>query len=473
MRSLSWKLAGTLLLIVAVAVGLMAYLVNLNTRREFQQYVVQGAAMHAQGVAEGLASFYAQNGGWSGVQQLLSSLLVVSGDRLIVADQRGVVVGDTDGAVLGQSVSRLGLSGFGAAIEVSGQDVGSYYLLTSSSGMGGMMGGGGMMGNGNGRGQGGQPVSTNLATGESQFLANTNRALWIAGLSAAALAIVAGWLLTRYLLRPVTELRKGAAQISRGNLDHRAKVLSNDELGDLTRSFNSMADSLAVSEAQRRRMTADIAHELRTPLTIIEGTVDGMLDGVFPADAQHLAPIKEQTAMLTRLIGDLRDVSLAESGQLKLEMAPENVADLARRTVEQTLPGATQRGLRLTFAAEDNVPPINLDRMRMEQVVGNLLTNALRHTPSGGAVSVSVKRSGQGVLIAVADTGEGIAPEHLPHIFERFYRASDARARSDGGTGLGLAIVKHLVQAHGGRVWAESTPGQGSTFFVQLPATAG
>jgi len=462
MRSLSWKLAGALLLIVVVAVGLMAYLVNLNTRREFQQYVIQGSAMHAQGVAAGLSAFYAQNGNWSGVQQYLPSLLSIMDDRLIVADEDDMVVGDTDGAVLGQKTGTLGLDGFGTTIEVSGQDVGSFYLLTSSSGtMGGMMGGG------NGRGQGGRALSANLATGESQFLANTNRALWIAGLAAGALAIVAGWLLTRYLLRPVRELNKGAAQISRGNLDHRVKVLSNDELGELSQSFNHMADSLTASEAQRRRMTADIAHELRTPLTIIEGTVDGMLDGVFPADAQHLTPIKEQTALLTRLISDLRDVSLAESGQLKLEMTPENIAELVRRKVEQTRPAAAH--VRLNLVVEDGVPPVSIDRMRIEQVVANLLTNALRHTPSGGLVSVSVRRSGQGAIIEVGDTGEGIAPEHLPHIFERFYRASDSRARSDGGTGLGLAIVKHLVQAHGGRVWAESTPGKGSTFFVQLP----
>jgi signal transduction histidine kinase len=196
-----------------------------------------------------------------------------------------------------------------------------------------------------------------------------------------------------------------------------------------------------------------------------------MLDGVFPCDRERLASVKEQTAMLTRLIGDLRDLSLAESGQLKLELTREDLVDLVRRKIAQFEAAATEHGLELKLDPGGPVPKLEIDRVRMEQVVVNLLANAIRHTPRGGRITVSiVPAEPGGAVISVADTGGGIAPEHLPHIFERFYRVSDSRARSEGGTGLGLAIVKHLVQAHGGRVRAESAPGKGSTFFVQLPA---
>jgi signal transduction histidine kinase len=327
----------------------------------------------------------------------------------------------------------------------------------------GMMGGrgmAGMMGN-----------SANSPAAQAEFLSTVSRSLWIAGLAAVAVAAIAGVLLTRQITRPIRALTAGARQISKGNLDHRVVSSSGDEVGELVQSFNSMAAALEQSEQSRRRMTADIAHELRTPLTIIEGTVDAMLDGVFPCDRERLASVKEQTAMLTRLIGDLRDLSLAESGQLKLELTREDLVDLVRRKIAQFEAAATEHGLELKLDPGGPVPKLEIDRVRMEQVVVNLLANAIRHTPRGGRITVSiVPAEPGGAVISVADTGGGIAPEHLPHIFERFYRVSDSRARSEGGTGLGLAIVKHLVQAHGGRVRAESAPGKGSTFFVQLPA---
>jgi two-component system OmpR family sensor kinase/two-component system sensor histidine kinase BaeS len=328
------------------------------------------------------------------------------------------------------------------------------YVSGMMGNMGGMMGGPG----------------PNSPAAQAEFLSTVNRSLWIAGLAAVAVALVAGILLTRQIVRPIRALTAGARQISAGNLAYRVEAKSNDEVGELVQSFNTMAANLSQSEQVKRRMTADIAHELRTPLAVIEGTVDGMLDGVFPCDRERLFSVKEQTALLTRLIGDLRDLTLAEAGQLKLQLAEEDVVELMRRSRAQLAAEATERGLELRLDAPEEVLPVMVDRVRLEQIVSNLVTNAIRHTPRGGAIAISVKRaSGRGVLIAVSDTGEGISAEHLPHVFERFYRVSDARARSDGGTGLGLAIVKSLVQAHGGKVWAESQPGRGSTFFVELP----
>ena len=465
MRSLSWKLAGALLLIVIVSVGLMAYLTNQNTTREFREYIIQGNVMHASGVGNSLAGFYSRQGNWNGVQTVLPSLLMINGDRLIVADTSGIIVGDTDGNEMGNTISRLGLSGYGTPVTVSGQEVGTFYFLSGATGMmGGMMG---MMG--------GLTVQAGTNTAEANFLSRVNRSLWITGLAAAAVALLAGLFLTRQITRPVRALIRGSREISRGNLAYRVKGESGDEVGELVRSFNTMTANLAASEQLRRRMTADIAHELRTPLTIVEGTVDGMLDGVFAPDRERLTTIKEETALLTRLISDLRDLSLAEAGQLKLELAPDDIAKLLRDKLDQIEPTAQDKGVLLKLEGEDNLPLIEIDHMRIEQVIANLLTNAIHHTPPGGSITVSARAATpsvdnqRGVLISVADTGEGINAEHLPHIFERFYRVSDSRARSEGGTGLGLAIVKHLVLAHHGRVWAESEPGKGSRFSVFLP----
>ncbi|MBI4285797.1 MAG: HAMP domain-containing protein [Chloroflexi bacterium] len=476
MRSLSWKLGGALLLIVVVSVGLMAYLTNRSTAREFRQYVMQGNIIHAQLAAESLGEYYAQGQSWQGVQGILPQFLMMGGERLVVVDSSGVVVGDTGRVWLGETEARLGLSG-GEPVIVSGREVGRVYVLApSTDGMMGMMSGGMM-----GRGMMGNGSPTVVTTAEEQFFSRVNRSLWVAGLVAAAVALLLGLLLTRQITRPVRALTRGARQISKGNLDYRVKASSKDELGELVQSFNSMAASLAGSEQARRRLTADIAHELRTPLTVIEGTVDGMLDGVFPPDSEHLTSIKEQTALLTRLIGDLRDISLAEAGQLKLERAPTDMVELVRRKLAQVEVKAQEKGVALKLEAHDKVPEINVDYMRIEQVITNLLTNAIYHTPAGGSVTVSIgtvdadrehQVSNPSLAISVADTGEGIAPEHLPHIFERFYRVGDSRARSEGGTGLGLAIVKHLVQAHGGKVWATSQAGKGSTFTVALPLNA-
>jgi two-component system OmpR family sensor kinase len=211
---------------------------------------------------------------------------------------------------------------------------------------------------------------------------------------------------------------------------------------------------------------------------VIEGTTDGILDGVFKPDHEHLDTIKEQTALLTRLIGDLRDLSLAESGQLKLELARTDIAELVRRKLSQVEVKAAEKGVQLNLNTPEKMLEIDVDPARIEQVIANLLTNAIRHTPTGGRVSVSINTApGNAIsqiaipstIISVTDTGEGIATEHLPHIFERFYRAGDSRTRSEGGTGLGLAIVKQMAEAHGGKVWVKSEQGKGSTFYVALP----
>ena len=474
MHSLRWKLGGALVLMVFLSVALVAGLTYMGMAREFRHYVSRGSSIYAARVENGLAEVYSREWSWDGVQQVMD-MLMIPGDnsRLVLADGSGTIVGDTGDAWLGQDAGQLGLDG-GVSIAVAGEEVGKLYVVLPAE-------------SGPGRGFRRGLTGTHLpGVGdaaqtdalEQDFLSNVNRSLWLAILIAAGVAVILGLVLTRRITRPLQALAAGARQIAGGELGHRVEINSRDEVGELAESFNAMARSLDENEQARRRLMADIAHELATPLTVIEGTVDGILDGVFQPDAEHLGSVKEQTALLTRLISDLRDISMAESGQLKLERAPTDMVELVGRKVSQAELAAREKGIRLEFEGAPGLPVVNVDAGRMEQVVANLITNAVRHTPGGGSITVSVRTvdadaarqvDGPSLLVSVADTGEGIAPEHLPYVFERFYRAETARSRVGGGAGLGLAIARQMVQAHAGRVWVESQPGRGSTFYVALP----
>ena len=458
MRSLTWKLGGALLLIVVVSVGLMAYLTNLSTTREFQQYVSRGNMMYTQSLADSLGDLYAEEKSWNNIQETLQNLPLSTSERILVTDSSGIIVTDTAGEWLGKESEDVGLSD-GTPITASGQTVGNLYLQTS---------GGIVMGRGRMGGRSFQTIPL-MITDEEDFLDQVNDSLWKVGLIAAAVALVIGLILTRQITRPVRALISGARHLTKGELSYRVDVKSRDEIGELADSFNIMASSLEKGEQSRRQLTADIAHELRTPLTVIEGTVDGIIDGVFQPDTEHLRSIKEQTALLTHLISDLRDISLAESGQLKLNLSLTDMVELVRRLVSNYTINAQEKNVGINLEEGLQIPDIKVDTVRMEQVISNLLTNAIRHTPSGGSITVSVRRDDEKLVISVADTGEGIDSKDLPYIFERFYRSGRSRSRKEGGTGLGLAIVKQMVEAHGGKVWAESESGIGSKFNILLP----
>jgi len=455
-RSLTWKLGGALLLIVFVSVGLMAYLTNLSTTREFQQYISRGNMMYTQSLANSLGDLYAEEQGWNNIQETLRSLPLSTSARILVTDSSGVIIADTAREWLGKESAEVSLSD-GTPITVSGQTVGSLYLLTS-----------GGMGRGHMGGRIPQAIPM-VVTNEEDFLERVNDSLWKVGLIAVAVALVIGLILTRQITRPVRALISGARHLTKGELSYRVTVKSRDEIGELADSFNIMASSLEKGEQSRRQLTADIAHELRTPLTVIEGTVDGIIDGVFKPDTEHLRTIKEQTSMLTHLISDLRDLSLAESGQLKLNLTSTDMVELVRRMVSNYEINDREENIRIKLEEEPQISEIEADTVRMEQVISNLLTNAIRHTPSSGSISVTIKNDEGGLAISVADTGEGIAQDDLPHVFERFYRSGSSRSRKEGGTGLGLAIVKQMVEAHGGKVWVESKKGTGSIFSILLP----
>jgi signal transduction histidine kinase len=233
--------------------------------------------------------------------------------------------------------------------------------------------------------------------------------------------------------------------------------------------FNDMAAALRRDEQLRQQMMADIAHELRTPVAVMRGQAEALQDGIFPLTVENLAPIHDQTLLLGRLINDLRDLALAEADQLPLDLTEMSLLPLARRVVSAFQPQALAEGLRLEGQWPASLPNVCADAQRIEQVLGNLLSNAIRYTPAGGAVTVRLWTEAGQVLCAVSDTGPGISPTDLPHVFDRFYRVDKARSRAEGGSGLGLSIAHRLAQAHEGALTAQSVLGQGSTFTLRLP----
>jgi len=307
----------------------------------------------------------------------------------------------------------------------------------------------------------------NPTSAEADFLSTVADSALIGGGIAIALALVLSTILIVQILRPLRALSRATERIAEGDMPERVTLRTHDELGRLGDSFNQMLNSLRRSETVRQTMTADIAHELRTPVTIIQGTLEAILDGIYDASEESIAPIYEETLHLGRLIDDLRDLALAEAGELRLEKEPIDLAELVRQVAETAFL-SREDAPQLHLDLPKHLPNVSLDSKRFRQVIANLLSNAVRHTPSDGDVFVRVRRLDDEVEVSVADTGSGIRDGDLPHLFERFYRADPARGRS-AGSGLGLAIVKQWVEAHDGTITAGNRKSGGARFVIHLP----
>jgi signal transduction histidine kinase len=268
----------------------------------------------------------------------------------------------------------------------------------------------------------------------------------------------------------VRRLALAAKRIAVGHYGERVPVSGADELGTLAASFNEMAAALESGERRRQELLTDVAHELRTPISTLEGYLEGLLDGVVEPSPRVWALLQGEASRLRRLVEDLHELSRAEAGQLPLTLATVPPPDIVEPTVARLAPDFAAKGLELRVALPPGLPAVRADRDRAIQALTNLLTNALRYTPAPGTVGVAAAREGGSVRFAVRDTGIGIAAEHLPHIFERFYRVDKSRSRALGGSGVGLTIAKALIEAMDGRLWVASEgPGKGATFTFTLP----
>jgi two-component system, OmpR family, sensor histidine kinase BaeS len=275
-------------------------------------------------------------------------------------------------------------------------------------------------------------------------------------------------LIARFVRRAggsVGDLIEAAGRVEAGEVGAKVEERGPSEVRSLARAFNAMTTRLEETDEARRRLLADVSHELRTPLTVMQGTLEGMLDGLYPVDEEHLAPVLEETRVLGRLVEDLRTLSLSEAGNLRLHREPTDLARLVEDVVTSHRVSADAAGVGLSAEVPPDLPVLEVDAARIRQVVGNLVANALRFTPSGGTVTVTAGPTPRGASVSVRDTGSGMEPEAVKHAFDRFYRSS-----SSPGSGLGLPIARNLVEAHGGRIEIESAPGRGTEVRFTLPA---
>jgi len=306
---------------------------------------------------------------------------------------------------------------------------------------------------------------------QERYLASTDAALAIAAAATAGIALLLGSLLARLITQPLRELTSASRQIAAGSLGQQVAVRSRDELGELATQFNHMSADLDHANLLRRQMTADIAHDLRTPLTVISGYLESLRDQVLKPTPERFAMLHSETQILQGLVDDLHTLSLADAGELTLQRRPTEAGQILAHVTEAYSHAAEQAGISLTAQAAATLPTANVDYERISRALGNLVSNALRYTPAGGSIRLSADADQGQLRLRVADTGGGIAAEHLPNIFERFYRADASRQQQTGGSGLGLAIVRSIVEAHGGKISVESTVGKGTTFTVSLPQT--
>ncbi len=468
-HSLRARLLLAFVLVLGVALGGMSLFASSTTSTEFHGFMARRAQMGYQRFQVVLGSYYAENHGWSGVQPVLTQMADVTGDHILLASNQGTIVADSEGKMAGQPAGKWQPA---VTIIYQGSQVGSVYL---------------------------NPGPSAETAVETAFLSSVNRSLLLSAGAAAILALVLTLILSRRILGPVEALTGAVRAMEKGDLGQRVRVESSDEVGELGRAFNAMAGSLAQNEELRRNMVSDVAHELRNPLFSIRGNVEAIQDGLLAPDGRTMDSIHEDVMLLSRLVDDLQELALAEAGQLRLDKTVTDLSEVARRTIRAAEPEATAKGIALVEQLPEDAPLVEIDSGRIGQVLGNLLRNALAHTLEGGTVTVSAggyqpsAASRQNpelrtqnsphpthhsslitrhlVEVIVSDTGTGIPPEHLPHVFERFYRVDPSRARSTGGSGIGLAIARQLVEAHGGRIWAESEVGKGSVFHFTLPLT--
>jgi len=464
-------------LVVLVAMGAIGFVINRTTDVEFRQYITRSDMQASGRGVEQLVNYYVQKGSWEGVDQLFSGTVWLSGGlvspstssvgvardgttiigtrdgppmqvEVLLADARGQIVYDSTGEAEGRRLKSRDKQG-ASAITLPEDGIVIGYLLISVSGPSGRLGG-----------------------LEQAFLSRIQRVLLIGGALTVGLVVVVGAVLSRGLTAPLQRLAAAAREVAKGHLGQKVLVEGSPEVAEVGRAFNEMTSALDEAEKQRKNLAADVAHELRTPLSVLQGNLRAILDGVYPLDKSEIARLYDESLLMGRMVEDLRELALADAGQLRLELRRTDATGIIRDTLDKMAMLAQDREVFMGADLPAQVPAVTADPDRVGQVLRNLLLNAAQHTPAGGKVTVTARPVAGMLEVSVSDMGVGISPENLPHVFERFWRADPARARASrlgGGTGIGLAVAQSLVEAQGGRIWVESTLGQGTTFRFTLP----
>jgi len=389
--------------------------------------------------------FYSDKGSWEGVQSVVEDTAHVSGTHIILVASNGTVVGDSKGGkLLGTNYTDTDSSESPLELTWSQKLIGRAYITLD-------------------------PAAELYVAPFLRLSTSINRSLLLGGSLAIAIALILTFVLSRRISSPIGVLAKAARRLGRGDLSQRVQLKGEGEVAALAQAFNSMAADLEHDEQLRRNLVADVAHELRTPLSNIQGYLEAIRDRVMKPNAATIRSLNEEAALLSRLVDELQELSLAEAGKLKLVYQAEDITRLVKQVVTPWQPKVAAKEIALSLDLPDNLPLVNIDWQRVNQVLHNLLENAVAYTHKGGTINVAATTQGDWVEVCVSDTGEGIPAEDLPNTFERFYRVDKSRARVTGGSGLGLTIAKRLVEAHGGKITVQSKLGKGSRFSFTLP----
>ncbi len=469
MNRLSVRLILAFALVIAVTLGVVGVLAGARTGEALRIYLSYlGAPTSAQdqeSLLTGLATYYRTYGSWEGIEDHLEPVHTIPGRgmgmrrgitfplgtraQVVLADANGRVVYDELQGQVGRSLTSEEHAA-ALLIQDDGTLVGRIVLTLPMQ-------------------------SAILGPLEHSFLHRLQQALLTSAIVAAVLGALIGVGLSRSLSSPLQALASAARGLAGRDLSRRVQVQGTAEVVEVAQAFNEMAQALQQGDELRRNLMADVAHELRTPLTVLQGNLQAILDGVYTLSEDEVARLYSQTKLLSRLVDDLRELALAEAGKLNMTMRPVDLAALLSGIGQQMSAVAEGQDTALRVELPTALPLVRADPDRVSEVLHNLIANALRHTPAGGSVTIRARSSDGEVTVSVEDTGSGIGPEDLAHVFDRFWHADKQAVRQawDGGSGLGLAIAQGLIQAHGGRIWAESEVGSGSTFRFTLPVASG
>ncbi len=429
---------GSFFLVVAIAVGTIAYIASMAAVTQFDRYVSQDQAERYQRLALTYTNYFRYSGGWDEVSTLTDKVAEMYSERVVLTDPDGIVISDTTGELTGKQISE-NWSNKKIGLNQGEYSIGRMYIKTQER-----------------------------SELQKAFLGSVNKSVITGAIIAGLAGIVLAALFSRNIVNPVLNLTKATKKMQEGDLDQRVEITTNDEIGALSRAFNSLANRLKQQKQLREEMVSDVAHELRNPMSNIQGYLEGLKEGMIEPSEEVFQSLHQQSLVLNRLINDLRDVNKAKVGKLDLEKKQIVLEDVVSNAVKSVGNRAREKGVTINLHLPDSTL-VTADPERISQVVRNLLDNALIHTREGGKVTIHLNSEDGEAVMDVIDTGIGIPPEDQQRIFDRFYRVDKSRSRGTGGSGLGLTIAKEIVEAHEGSISVKSKAGAGSVFTVKLP----
>jgi len=448
-----FRLSLAFAVIIVVTVGTIYYFVSQRVEVEMQYYEEISEEYDLQQIRSiqyRLKNhWWGQGGDWEEVQDVIDGIASASGTSIVLTDADDMVIADSQKEYETGEPYETDTQGLNLTVGVTTITlIGKLYISRT-------------------------PEAEPYFASPQRLSTAVNRSLLLGASLAIVMALLLTFVLSRRISSPIGVLARAARRFGSGDLSQRVQFRGKGEVRQLAEAFNSMADDLEHAEQLRRDLVADVAHELRTPLSHIQGYLEAIRDRVVKPDAATLRSLDEETTLLSRLVDELQELSLAEAGELKLVFQEEDIDKLVKQTVAGWQPQVAAKEISLSVDVPDSLPPVSIDWKRITEVLNNLLENAVVHTGKGGAINVAAAMQDGQIEVRVSDTGEGIPAEDLPNIFERFYRVDRSRARATGGSGLGLTIAKRLVEAHRGTIEVQSEQGKGSSFSFTVPIADG